>query len=61
MNLEDVKNAAREHVQSITAIHAARALPKALLSKELRSTDLASLVETLGIPASAKHTSQVGS
>ena len=61
MNLVDVKNAAREHVQSITAIHPTRALPKPLLSKEVRSTGLASLVETLDIPASAKHTEQVGS
>ena len=59
MNIEDVKIAARKHVQGIAAIHPMLDLPMIILCKEARNRSLASLIETLGISASVKRTSQV--
>ncbi|KAF6232717.1 hypothetical protein HO173_009156 [Letharia columbiana] len=59
MNFEDLKSAARRHIQAITAIHPTPALPRAFLSREARSTGLASLVENLEVSASARSTSQL--
>ena len=60
MNIEEVKTAARKHVQGITAIHPMLNLPRIILCKEARNTSLTSIIETLGISASVNHTSQVG-
>lgn len=59
MSVEDLKNAARKHIQGITTAHPTLALPSAFLSESVRSTSLASLVEKLNVSASAKSTLQV--
>lgn len=56
MNLEDLRNAARKHFQAITADHPTLPLPRAFLSKEARSTSLASLVKNLNVSASERST-----
>ena len=59
MDIEDVRTAARKHVKGIAAIHPNLDFPTIVLCKEARNTSLTSLIETLGISASAQHTSQV--
>lgn len=61
MDFEDVKMAARRDIQGITAIHPTLALSRVPISKEARSTSLASLVETLNVSASLNNTPEVGS
>lgn len=61
MDFEDLRKSARERFQAVTADHPTLALPRIFLSKEARSTSLASLVENLLISASEQSTTQVGS
>ena len=60
MIFDDVKIAARKHIQGITAPNDTLAFPGAFISEEVQSTNLASLLETLDISASARSTIQVG-